>query len=85
MVQKSIEYEQKLINEKNQLQTSTWYNYTVYLHEETDYQRVEVIYKRLFTKYPELYTERSHAFLGNYANVLYDNGKYDLALQKYEK
>ena len=46
---------------------------------------MEEIYQRLFAKYPELYTKKSHAFLGNYANVLYDNGKYELALEKYEK
>lgn len=32
MVKKSLDYEKKIMNEKQNLETGNWYNYTVYLH-----------------------------------------------------
>lgn len=34
--------------------------------------------------HPQLEKDKSYAFLGNYANVLYDMGKYNIAVEKYE-
>lgn len=45
---------------------------------------VEIIYQRLFNKFPEVYKIKTHAFLGNYSNMLYDLGKYQEAIAKYE-
>lgn len=67
-----------------ELVVNNWYEYTVALHEATDFQQVESVYRRLFTTHPKLEEDKSYAFLGNYANVLYDMGKYDIAVVKYE-